>query len=366
MTSWGSHDPPDAGAATLRVALVSTVAMNPYVELLRRGLDAIPGVRAESTRDLTPGWVWRHRRRLDVIHLHWVELQIASPSRWRALKKFARLTAALFLARVEALTFVYTVHNLAHHEGRNALLNRWANRLVFAMADAVHVHDEGVAEQVGARYRRRRGVYVVPHGNYIGAYPVSGTRADARLRLGLSPHHKVFLFLGQIRPYKGVEELVAAFRQLEGDEYVLLIAGNPQDADYAARIEDAARGDSRIRLRLGYVPDEELHRYLLAADADVLPYREVTTSGAALLAFSFGLPIVAPSIGCFSGLVEGNRGVLYAPDDAQGLVDALGRVAALDRDAARRETLAYAESLGWDRLARLHVDAYRKARGLQG
>jgi len=365
MTAWGADRPPETDK-TLRVALVSTVAMNPYVELLRRALDAIPGVRAESTRDLTPAWVWRRRRRLDVIHLHWVELQIASPSRGRALKKFARLMAALLLARVEGIAFVYTVHNLAHHEGQNARLNRWANRLIFALADAVHVHDEGVAAQLAALYGRKRGVYVVPHGNYIGAYPVGGTREDARLHLGLLPHHKVFLFLGQIRPYKGVEELIAAFRRLEGEAYVLLIAGNPQDAAYAARVEAAARGDARIHLRLGYVPDEELHRYLLAADADVLPYREVTTSGAALLAFSFGLPIVAPRIGCFPALVEGNRGVLYEPDDPRGLVDALRQAAALDRDAARREALAYAESLGWDRLAQEHLAAYRKARRSRG
>lgn len=363
MTAWGADRPRDADR-NLRVALISTVTMNPYVELLRQALDAIPGVRATSHRDLTPDWVWGHRR-LDVIHLHWVELQIASPSRWRALKKFTRLVRAVLLARLLGITFVYTVHNLAHHEGQNARLNRWANRWVFWLADAVHVHDEGVAAQLAALYGRRRGVYVVPHGNYIGAYPVTATREEARQHLGLQPHEKVFLFLGQIRPYKGVEELIAAFRQLEGDGYVLLIAGNPQDAGYAARIEAAAHGDPRIRLRLGYVPDEELHRYLLAADADVLPYREVTTSGAALLAFSFGVPIVAPRIGCFPALVEGSRGVLYEPDDPHGLVRALAQAAALDRDAARREALAYAESLGWDGLARRHLAAYRRARRVQ-
>lgn len=365
MTGWGA-EPSPAVASALRVALVSTVAMNPYVELLRRALDAMPDVRAVSQRDLTPAWVWRNRRGVDVIHLHWLELQIASPSRWRAFKKFTRLVGAVLLARVLGITFVYTVHNLEHHEGRNALLNRWANGCVFALADAVHVHDEGVAGQLAARYGRRRGVYVVPHGNYIGAYPVADSREGARARLGLSPQPTVFLFLGQVRPYKGVQELIAAFRQLEGEEYVLLIAGNPQDANYAARIAAAAQDDSRIRLRLGFVPDEELHCYLLAADVDVLPYREVTTSGAALLAFSFGLPIVAPNIGCFAGLVAGNRGILYDPGDPHGLVDALARAAALDRDAARREALAYAESLAWDRLAPLHLAAYREARRSRG
>lgn len=365
MAGWRDAPPP-AGEKPVRVALVSTVAMNPYVELLRQGLDAIPDVQAVSRRDLTPGWVWEQRRRLDVIHLHWVELQIASPSRRRALKKFARLVTALVLARLAGITFVYTVHNLAHHEGKHARLNRWANRWVFALADAVHVHDEAVAGQLAALYGRKDDVYVVPHGNYIGAYPVTDSREDARRRLGLSPQQKVFLFLGQIRPYKGVEELIAAFRELQGEDCALIIAGNPQDGEYAARIAAAARGNSRIRLRLGYVPDEELHRYLLAADVDVLPYREVTTSGAALLAFSFGLPVVAPNIGCFPRLVQGNRGVLYEPDDARGLVDALTRAAALDRDATRREALAYAESLAWDRLAQQHLAAYRRARRSRG
>ena len=359
MASWGEDE---GGKGGLSVALVSTVTMNPYVELLRRALDAIPGVAAQSQRELTPAWVWGERSRLQVIHLHWVELQIASPSRWRALKKFARLLAGVSLARTLGKTLVYTVHNVAHHEGQNARLNDWANRLIFRAADAIHVHDACVAGQVASAFGRTCGVYVVPHGNYIGAYPVHTSREEARQQLGLSAGDKVFLFLGQIRPYKGVEELIVAFRKMQDREFALVIAGHPGDAAYAARVEEMAKGDSRIHLHLAYVPDEDLHRYLLAADASVLPYREVTTSGAALLCFSFGLPSVAPQIGCFAGLLERNRGVGYDPDDSQGLERAMRQAAGMDREAVRADTLRFAESLGWDRLARQHLEAYRRAR----
>lgn len=362
MASWGAEETEDSGRP-LSVSLVSTVAMNPYVELLRRALDAIAGVSARSQRELTPVRVWRDRARLDVIHLHWVELQIASPSGWRAFKKFARLASGVVLAKALGITLVYTVHNVAHHEGRHARLNNWANRVVFRAADAIHVHDDCVAGQVASAFGRTKGVYVVPHGNYIGAYPVSSSREESRRSLGLGADSVVFLFLGQVRPYKGVEELIAAFRRMESRDYALVVAGHPQDAAYAARVEEMAKGDSRIHARLAYVPDEDVHRYLLAADVSVLPYREVTTSGAALLSFSFGLPIVAPRIGCFPGLVEGDRGVLYDPDDAHGLRRALNQAAQVDREAARRAALGFAESLGWDRLAQRHLEAYRQARG---
>lgn len=361
MTADGARVASQSGD-TLTVALVSTVVMNPYVELLRRALDALPGVEARTWKELTPGLVWRQRGRLDVIHLHWVELQIASPSRYRAVKKFLRLILALALAKLLGIALVYTVHNITQHEGRHARLNRWANLFIFWAADAVHVHDACVAQDVAAQFGRTRGVSVVPHGNYIGAYPVGTSREAAREWLGLKPSEVGFLFLGQIRRYKGIEELITAFRKMEDVPCALIVAGHPQDEAYAAEIERMAKDDRRIHLHLGYVPDEELHRYMVACDVFALPYRQVTTSGSALLAFSFGLPVVAPRMGCFVDLVGENRGVLYNPEAADGLAEAMRRAAALDMAAVRRHVLEFARSLDWDNLALQHARIYREIR----
>ncbi|MEZ4597387.1 MAG: glycosyltransferase [Chloroflexota bacterium] len=48
----------------------------------------------------------------------------------------------------------------------------------------------------------------------------------------------------------------------------------------------------------GNVPDDRMQVFLRAADVMVLPYRDVLTSGSAILAMTFGLPVVAPRIGC--------------------------------------------------------------------
>ena len=60
-----------------------------------------------------------------------------------------------------------------------------------------------------------------------------------------------------------------------------------------------------------------------AADVVVLPYREILTSGAIILAMSFGKPIIAPKIGCIPDYIDDNGGFLYNPLDVQGLLEAM-------------------------------------------
>jgi beta-1,4-mannosyltransferase len=107
------------------------------------------------------------------------------------------------------------------------------------------------------------------------------------------------LFLGLLRPYKGLEELLPAFRSLPDPDATLLIAGRPRPSDYAARLASQVASDPRVRWHPYFVPDAEVQLWMNAADAVVLPYRQITTSGAAMLAWSFGKPVIAPALPAF-------------------------------------------------------------------
>ena len=122
----------------------------------------------------------------------------------------------------------------------------------------------------------------------------------------------VFLTLGQIRPYKGIDELITAFRGVPGAHLRLIVAGHPHNDAYAASLASLAGDDARIRLQLHYVPDEDIQYYLRAADFCVLPYRRGTTSGAAILCFSFGKPVIAPDVWPFRPLLAERERLLYA------------------------------------------------------
>ena len=172
----------------------------------------------------------------------------------------------------------------------------------------------------------------------------------------------VYLFLGGVRPYKGVELLLEAFGALDDPHARLLVAGHAHRPAYAAAIEALADRDARVRLILRHVPDDELQFFFQASDACLLPYRTVTTSGAAILALSFGCPIVAPRLGPFPELAADGRGVLFEPDSVDDLARALRLVRQLDQPAAQAACLAYAQALAWPGLAQAHLAAYQAPR----
>ncbi len=355
----------------MRVLLLSPYGanVNPYIRLFRDGL-AAAGAQVEESRALAAGQL-SGAARPDVVHLHWLEgLNLPPPVRVRGarrmlnsrpiyeMRRWAGSAALLrqLLAFQEAGGCVATtVHNLDPHEGGGPA-DRWALAALLRRARVVHVHDASTAAEIGRRFGRSAGVTVIPHGHYLSAYPNQVSRDAARDLLGLPPDAFVYVCLGLLRPYKGLEELLPAFRKLEGEKLRLLVAGRPKSASYAERLAALAAGDARIRLEPRFVPVDEVQQYLNAADVAVLPYRQTTASGAALLAFSFGLPVIAPAIGAFPNLVAAGRGILY---EAGQLSQAMADAPARSWTGASASILAWVRQFDWEEIGRRLVAAYR-------
>ncbi|NOX64053.1 MAG: glycosyltransferase [Chloroflexi bacterium] len=343
----------------MRVLYLSRVRLNPYVRLLARGVEQAD---ADIHTAIVPRLSWRAalRYRPHIIHVHWAELQYSYgyPSRPRAALALRSFLLNLTWMRRLGARLVYTVHNLSQHEGFHPDLNDAANRWLFEHADAIHVHDESSAATVARIYGREQGVYIAAHGNYLGVYPNGISRETARARLGLASDHFVYLCLGQVRPYKGLDQLIEAFVNVDDPRCDLVIAGHVAFPELRHRIESLTAEHPNIKLFPSYIADEELQVFFNAADACVLPYRRATTSGAALLALSFGKPVVAPELGPFPALISPDIGVLYHPDDGD-LAEALKAVQALDREKAREAALAFAARCDWSAIGAIHARVYR-------
>ena len=336
--------------------------LNPYVRLLRDGVRAA-GVQCLLDRDFGLPWLRAHRGRMDVVHIHWLEMLYLYPRFRQRLRRTLSVVAAILLARIWGIRLVYTVHNLNPHEQPHPAWAGLVNRFIFHFADAIHVHDAVMAARIARRYGRRRGVRVIPHGNYIGAYPDTCTREEARERLGIDPAALVYLFLGQIRNYKGIEELLDAYEVIRDETTVLLIAGRARNESYGQEVGEAAANRQGVLLHLGFVPDDEVQYYMHAADVCVFPYHHVTTSGAAILAFSFGVPVIAPRVGCFVDLIGGERGVTYDVARPGALAEALSMARHVDLSKAHRATLLYARTLDWAVIGSQHASLYRSLMG---
>jgi glycosyltransferase involved in cell wall biosynthesis len=178
----------------------------------------------------------------------------------------------------------------------------------------------------------------------------------ARAALGIPQDAFAYLMFGQLRAYKRVPEAIAAFRRLDDPDARLVVAGNVSDQTLQREITAARDGDMRVLLRLESVPEAEVAELHLAADAAVLHYRDVFSSGALLLALSFGLPVVAPAGTTATELVTEPAIEAYEEDDLTAALVAMRTGPAGGRRAAALQT---ARSYAWEEMADGLLHLYR-------
>lgn len=299
---------------------------------------------------------------LDAVHLHWLEYVATADRRrligWaRSWMKVTRLLVALAVLRARGVGVVWTIHNLAPHEPVRPRAEAAVAQGVWSLADEIIVHSQYAATRVVQRFHGapRRPLNVIPHANYDGAFLADGrSRETVREQLGIPPGAFVYLAFGIIRRYKQLGLLAERFAELEGEELRLLVAGAPSQPDEAERVRRQAARDPRILLRAQYIPDNEVWALHHAADAAVIAYRDVFSSGALLLALTHGLPVVMPA--------GGTGQEFFAPPEVEffegfDVGPALARVRCGERSAAAR---AAAERFPWAAAGAATVEVYRR------
>ncbi|MFN8222530.1 MAG: glycosyltransferase family 4 protein [Gaiellales bacterium] len=264
------------------------------------------------------------RRRCDVLHIQW----LSSPG----------LDVRLLHPRGPA---VFTAHDIlprrtAHRAGMwEAIFSRFAR---------VIVHSERGKERLVAFGLPEAQVAVIPH----PVFRSSPTRQD---------DGRTVLALGVIRPYKGLDDTIAALTRIPDAR--LLVAGDPRIPLDALR---AAAGPT-AEWRLGYLGPPEIEDALSRATVAVFAYREeLDQSGALLQALGAGVPAVVYDVGGLGEVVRRyDAGAVVEPGDVDALAGALARL--LDDPAALATARAGAararDELTWEASAQAHLAVYR-------
>jgi len=282
----------------------------------------------------------------DVVHFQWLDVQ------W--------LDRHLLPDRPTVLT----AHDLLPREARPG--QAWAQRRLYDAVDAVVVHSEyGRRQLIEALGVDRSKVHVIHHGAFThlvgamhgvdaagGCPGVGGGGGQAKAKGGARGERvgdgatlpaelqrvsvPVVLFFGLLRPYKGIEVLLKAWRGITGAE--LWIVGRPRMP--LAPLQNLAGAGVRFVAR--FVPDAELRAVFRRADVVVLPYcrtERFDQSGVLATALAFGKPIVVSDVGGFGEVGALGAARMVAPDDVSELHDVL---ALLLGDASERARLAQA------------------------
>jgi glycosyltransferase involved in cell wall biosynthesis len=319
-----------------------------YDALVARGVD----VGELDVNHVDPGGV-------DLVHLHWPESPLNKRRRRAAVFRSVQVLVVLVRLRRAGVRVVWTAHNLRSHFGRYPRAERLWWKAFLPLVDGWISLSSTAAEATVRAHPRLAGVAhaIVPHGHYRDAYGDTD-RIRARVGQGLAEDERLVLFLGRVKPYKGVLELCEAFRALSGPHLRLLVAGRCDEPLLASKVSAVAAGDRRITLRLEEIPETEISTLLRAADLVVLPFRDVLNSGSALLALSFDAPVLCPRRGALGELAAALPGWVTAYDGplTAGL---LAEQLSAPRPPGRPDLGAF----DWARIAEQTHDFYRAVLG---
>lgn len=270
---------------------------NPYLRLLKDALgDA--GVRCRGGI----GFLWWGDHSL--VHVHWPEAMARHRLTAGALLKSALMVGGLVAARLRGRKVIWTVHNLQTHEGAARPMLETLAWAVFQRAvSGVILLTAGAEAEFLTRYPQLadRPRAVIPHGHYRALARPDADRAAARDRAGIAAGSAVITFFGLVRPYKGVRELIEAFREADISDSHLVIAGQTMggltEPQFPDAIEQQIGVSERITGHLRRLSDEELSTLMAMTDLTVLPFRRVLNSGSVLFALSSNRPVCAPRLG---------------------------------------------------------------------
>lgn len=323
---------------------VPRATTNPYATQLLRSVEPLAECRTFSWRTALTG-------RYDVFHAHWPEALLRGRTGSRqALRQalFALLLARLAVQRRTAV--VRTVHNVAPHEA----LDPVQRRLLEAF-DRRTDHWIRLNRQTDTPDPQRTSTIL--HGHYTDWYRDYQVPAAVPGRL---------LSFGFLRPYKGIEDLLGALRQIEDPDVTCVIQGQPISAGYGQELARLAAADPRVDLRLGFAPEAELAAEVGRASLVILPYRGMLNSGVALLSLSLGRPILMPRTNANQDLADevGSDWVemFDHPLTAEQVASSLRRATTLSADAGRPGICPDLSQREWPAIGAAHVDAYARAR----
>lgn len=218
---------------------------------------------------------------------------------------------------------VHATHNVVSYEGwHHRRLSQLYLSYVFTRHKHFHLFSQHARAEFEAMYSNKNIMYT----------PLS-LKDYGQPTQGVVPvNDKVsYLFFGNVRQNKRLDVMLQAFAKLPADmqsRVHISVLGSCDNVAYYKEMVDAL--DCSVTFTPERIADEEVadifarHHYL------VLPYENVTQSGPHMIAYNYGMPVIATRIEGFTEhITDGYDGYLFEVNDVDSLVRVLQNTIAL-------------------------------------
>ena len=333
---------------------------DPYPALLVHALEQ-EGISLKLVDSLSRAWLKANQGKIDIIHFQWMISLYKSTNMLKECKNVLAFIYFLSLMKRYKYKIVWTVHNIIPHEGRVFSHYYIGNFFLTRYADALIVHSEDTKKEIKKYYGRTKEIFVIPVTNYQdhnSKYDYTYSKKKAREELGLPQDKFIYLYFGYVRKYKGVDIAIRAFQRAQPNNSLFIIAGGYWTNKDKESTEALISGDPHILSFPQELPAEKLYQYIIASDVIVLPYRRVTSSGAMVLALTFGKPIIGMRKGVLNDWVSEKNGIPIETEEE--LEKAFCDIQDKNLDALSKASYAFSQTWSWQKIAKLYREVYER------
>jgi len=256
------------------------------------------------------------REGFDVVHFNWTAITAVDVRSMRKLQRMGK--------RV-----LYTAHNPFPHDRPEKSILKMA--AIYTEADAIITLTQYVKDNILRWFPSLASdrIHIVPHFSgerfYANLSPNESLRSDLSRRFA---GKRVFAALGNVRPYKGLPDLLRAYARVKRQRQnaALLVVGKvwPDAADEVLQtLEEIGPCDDLVLVEQT-VSHSDYLTYIDCADVLVQPYRSASQSGNTAFCYSKGKPLLSSRTGGLAEeVVEGETGWTCEPGSPDDLADTM-------------------------------------------
>ncbi len=268
------------------------------------------------------------RKQHGIVHLHWDDRLFQSKDGLADshILRFQIAHDNLSQFQDNGGRVIWTIHNQVAHSNPGEIELFRASRIQLTkLVDLIHVHTPHAKKHMIKEYNADpKKIRLIPHPSYLDVYEDS----QITLNRPLPARNKTrFLTFGTMRGGRELNILHAAVAKLSrrGYDFRLHVAGKVFPAN--RRVIRQLQSVDTVDVTDTRIPNEDIPEVFAQAHAYVLPSAQTFTSGTAMLALSFGLPIIAPDTAAHRDTTpEACHDLLYQPHNARGLIRMLRHV----------------------------------------
>ncbi|WP_170467102.1 glycosyltransferase family 4 protein [Ruegeria arenilitoris] len=327
-----------------KVVNISFSNQNPYQRMMysacRPEYELVPARNEDILRFAEPEFQAEHK----IAHLHWDDRL------FRASRKRGESQHTVFLNGRDSLIrfkdaggrIIWTIHN-RHAHAKGAQSDNFGDyRLQLAeLADLIHVHtpnaEQHMIEEYGVDPDKIR---LIPHPSYLGVYEPS----DRTLNRRMAPRDVTrFLTFGAMRGNREIDRVEHATKKLTTRGYAFHFSVVGRVFSGGRRIARRMQANPNVSVVPERIMDSDIPQVFSTAHVYVLPSTTTFTSGTAMLAQAFGLPIIAPDIESHRQTTpEACHDLLYSTENPRALIRMMQHVMKLpDEELAKKRKACF-------------------------